>query len=316
MKRFLVAFFVSAGPAFAQVPVPVPPAANPPCTNPTLTRAGLVPEFIADFNPAGSGAQFSMIGIVDGFAYPAGYTPPNLGWIANPPMTPQCIDQTPWNGDFGGVGGNFNGDRFAIVLDIATAPGAPAQKNMQVLQIKSSPDSAGNWHGGILSTLDGNGAGFHTRGGGGEVLECTAKLPAGIGQWPACWANGFKWGSGHELDFMETYGGWPASVHFSDHCWGCSPVTANEVGTGGGVRLDPVNVYQTYRNYAVEILPSGTEDFYVDGVCVGELVPTNPADSLKPMGLLIDLASDGGWGTSGVTNPSYAYFSDLRASHR
>jgi hypothetical protein len=114
---------------------------------------------------------------------------------------------------------------------------------------------------------------------------------------------------------METYGGWPASVHFGDHCWGCSPVTANEVAAGG-VRLDPANVYQTYRNYAVEILPNGTEDFYVDNICVGELVPTNPTDALKPMGLLVDLASNGGWGTSGITNPSYMYISALRAWHR
>src|SRR5208282_2845329 len=119
MMRFVFAFLLlSIGTVYAQVPIPVPPSANPPCTNPALNRTGLVPEFIADFYPAGSGGQFSTIGIVDGYTYPTNYTPPNgLTWIANPPASPQFIDHTPWGGDFGGVGGNFNNDRFSIIWD-------------------------------------------------------------------------------------------------------------------------------------------------------------------------------------------------------
>ncbi|MDP4276471.1 MAG: glycoside hydrolase family 16 protein [Bacteroidota bacterium] len=129
-------------------------------------------------------------------------------------------------------------------------------------------------------------------------VEIRAKLPRGIGTWPALWLLGESmsavgWPECGELDVMEHVGKHPGYIHSSVH---------NQSGYGNtpytGHRLvkDP---FETFHLYAVDWTKNQLT-FSVDGKRVHRYAPIRktpnnwPFD--QPMYVIFNLAIGGDWG--------------------
>jgi len=129
------------------------------------------------------------------------------------------------------------------------------------------------------------------------LIEIRAKIPQGIGTWPALWMlgenmNKVGWPKCGELDIMEHVGKHPGYIHSSVH---------NESGHGqtpytGIIQLqDPFNNYHLYGlDWTKEYIR-----FFVDDKLIYQYAPrkteTNwPFD--KPMYFIFNIAIGGNWG--------------------
>jgi len=97
-------------------------------------------------------------------------------------------------------------------------------------------------------------------------VEFRAKLPRGIGTWPALWlmpedlkGYGKGWPDSGEIDVMEHVGHRPgevlSTVHTGQYNW--------PAGTQRGGHIQVDDVFDTWHTYAVEWAPGGL-DFFVD----------------------------------------------------
>lgn len=130
-------------------------------------------------------------------------------------------------------------------------------------------------------------------------IEVRAKLPKGLGTWPAIWMlgdniNQIGWPSCGEIDIMEYVGFNPTQVHATVHAKGKKDW---HISKGGHIRLDGIE--DRMAVYAVE-WTKDKMDFFVDDQKYFSL-DTNKFDSLgKPFDLphylIINLAIGGGWG--------------------
>jgi beta-glucanase (GH16 family) len=120
---------------------------------------------------------------------------PGTRWIAH----------TPWSGDFGGA-------RFADPQE-----GFPFTIENGILRIEARKDEDGEWRSGLLASVDPKGNGFVQQYG---YFEMRARLPQGVGLWPAFWLIG-KDRSNYtaEIDVMEFYGDKPEGYSSVVHVW-------------------------------------------------------------------------------------------------
>jgi len=129
-------------------------------------------------------------------------------------------------------------------------------------------------------------------------MEIRAKIPAGLGTWPAIWMLGENitekgWPACGELDIMEHVGKHPGYVHCSVHNlagYGETPYT-------GIVQIE--HLFDSFHTYSLE----WTEDkisFAVDGKTVYRYTPERktkenwPFD--LPMFFIFNVAVGGNWG--------------------
>ncbi len=200
---------------------------------------------------------------------------------------------TPWNGDFGDA--VFSDPDPAVFK--STADG---------LEIVASQRADGKWQSGLISSAwaDNNpDAGFTQKYG---YFEMTAKLPDGMGTWPAFWLIGSdKRGASAEIDIVEYYGGFPRYFHATEHVWvnGQNQLlrSVKEEVPAGQLSLH-------FNKFGVLITPQ-TTSFYINRQEFWS-TPT-PPNYRQPMYMLIDLALGSGWPISGLKSPVIMRIKDI-----
>lgn len=200
---------------------------------------------------------------------------------------PSWIAHTPYGGDFGD--GGFVTSAYSI--------------NNGILSIKAQNTGSG-WTCGLLSTVDTSYNGFSQTYG---YFEARMLLPAGMGTWPAFWLGGIvpSGTPSPEIDVFEMYGNWPTIVHETYHTW--------------------LNNQETQVNYTTATISDTSVNWHIYGVLVTPIYITwyidgnqvfqiqTPAAAKVPLYMMVDYALGGGWGESGVGNPSYTQVDWVRA---
>ena len=131
-------------------------------------------------------------------------------------------------------------------------------------------------------------------------VEVRAKIPTGIGAWPAIWMLGVNraqvgWPACGEIDVMENVGFDPLAIHASVH----TSAYNHTIGTQKTAIVNVANPWDDFHVYAMEWYQDRI-DVFVDGQKYftfrneGTGSPTWPFD--KPQYLLINLAIGGSWG--------------------
>lgn len=129
-------------------------------------------------------------------------------------------------------------------------------------------------------------------------FEVRAKLPGGIGAWPAIWMLGDNiqetpWPACGEIDIMEYVGHRKNQVHFTVHAQNDGKHTQK------GVAIDFPPAEKKFAVYTLEWTEESMK-FFVDDILGLEFkrgdiaIDTWPFD--KPHYLLLNLAIGGGWG--------------------
>ena len=204
---------------------------------------------------------------------PAG---PGTTWIAH----------TPWHGDFGD----------AVFED----PGSqgPFSIGPHGLRITASRDARGIWHSGLIASMDRDGAGqkgFAQRFG---YFEMRARLPVGMGTWPAFWLIGTqKQIAGSEIDVMEFYGGFPTYFHNVMHLFkgGADVLEQNHLA-----KISPEKLASDFNDFGVLVEKDRTS-FFFNRRAIWQM-PT-PAAYDQPFYILADLAIGGGWPHDSLASP-------------
>jgi hypothetical protein len=213
---------------------------------------------------------------------------PGTRWIAH----------TPYAGDFGDAG-------FADPME-----GFPFTVKDGVLQIEAKK-VGDRWRSGLLCSVDPEGQGFSQKFG---YFEMRAKLPKGLGTWPAFWLMGVpqlvepkdkKTLTQIEIDVVEQYGVGPNALHTTLHLWGPGDFHRGEGDTS--------------------LVTGMTDDFHTYGVLVEEDFTTfyfdrselrkerTPKEAKVPLYLMVDLALGGGWPIDRTPNPSHLLVDYVRA---
>jgi beta-glucanase (GH16 family) len=129
-----------------------------------------------------------------------------------------------------------------------------------------------------------------------------AKLPKGVGTWPAVWMLGKNistagWPRGGEIDIMEHVGYDEGTVHGTIH----SEAYNHVKNTQKGRQITVPDVTQAYHLYAIE-WTADRIDFYVDNqkyntvdkAILGNSEAQWPFD--QPFFLILNVAVGGNWG--------------------
>jgi len=209
---------------------------------------------------------------------------PNTRWIAH----------TPWNGDFGDA-------QF-----IDPRPDAPFAVSHGMLTITMDRKD-GKWRSGLLASADRDGRGFMQAGGG--YYEMRAKLPGGVGVWPAFWLGAIaKPGErSPEIDALEYYGHNPSAYMVTTHVW------VDGKGVDGEAVKVPVPsrlLESGFHLYGVGI-DKDWVTFFLDRKALAR-IPSRP-EYLKPMLILLNLGAGGGWPIAGMPERSVMTVDYVRA---
>ena len=145
-----------------------------------------------------------------------------------------------------------------------------------------------------------------TKGKGDFVygrFEARAKLPSGIGTWPAIWLlfsdtpYGNKgWPENGEIDIMEHVGFDPDHVHGTIHCAAFNHVQGTQKGTKKAVK----GLEEEFHTYRCDWTPNNIKIFVDDQEYFSFDKPENatwkewPFD--HPHHLILNIAVGGGWG--------------------
>ncbi|MDM8530345.1 CIA30 family protein [Anaerolineales bacterium HSG25] len=132
-------------------------------------------------------------------------------------------------------------------------------------------------------------------------IEARAKVPAGVGLWPAFWGlgndifTGVPWPASGEIDVMEYVGQHPNDVLGTIH----GPGYAGGTGVGGK-HVFSNNVADTYHTFRVDWTPDGIK-WYVDDINYFNATPSDiPADKDwvydHPFFLILNVAVGGNLG--------------------
>lgn len=131
-------------------------------------------------------------------------------------------------------------------------------------------------------------------------VEVKAKLPTGVGMWPAIWMLGSNidkvpWPACGEIDIMENVGYDPDTIHGNVH----TKAYNHTIGTNKGTGIKVTSPYKEFHIYAVEWFEDHI-DFFVDDQKYFSFLnehKTNdewPFD--KPHYLILNIAVGGNWG--------------------
>lgn len=137
-------------------------------------------------------------------------------------------------------------------------------------------------------------------------VEVCAKLPLGLGSWPAIWMMGTDirdkgWPECGEIDIMENVGFEPNRIYATVHTPGTRK-DASKVKQGNSLMLE--DAHTAFHVYAVEWYPDRL-DFFLDGRKYHTYAKESTLPDYwrfdKPQYLLLNLAFGGAWGgTKGV----------------
>jgi len=131
-------------------------------------------------------------------------------------------------------------------------------------------------------------------------VEVRAKLPTGVGTWPAIWMlgenrNQIGWPACGEIDIMENVGYDPDTIHANIH----TKAYNHSIGTNKGNRIGIQKPYDNYNIYAVNWF-EGRMDFFVNDSLYFSFKNEGTGNDVwpfdKPHYLLINLAIGGAWG--------------------
>lgn len=148
-------------------------------------------------------------------------------------------------------------------------------------------------------------------------VEVRAKLPTGVGTWPAIWMlgtsirNGTNWPDCGEIDIMENVGFDPDVIHGNVHTKAYNHV----LGTNKGNKVTVEKPYEDFHIYSIEWYENRIE-FFIDGTRYFVFDNENSGSETwpfdKPHYLILNLAIGGGWGgQQGIDNtifPQKYYF--------
>lgn len=133
-------------------------------------------------------------------------------------------------------------------------------------------------------------------------IEARAKVPTGIGTWPAIWMlceniTTVDWPQCGEIDILENVGFDPRKVHANIHVEAYN----HSIGTGRGNRMDVGEPWKGFHIYAVEWWPDRIE-FFFDDKRYFVFRKEKDADAVwpfhRPHFLILNLAIGGSWGGS------------------
>ncbi|HEY3695994.1 glycoside hydrolase family 16 protein [Phenylobacterium sp.] len=208
-------------------------------------------------------------------------------------------NHTPWNGDFGDAG-------FA-----APGPDGPFSRGAKGMNITARRGADGRWSSGLISSRDRDGPegrGFVQQYG---YFEIDAKLPSGMGVWPAFWLIGVdKSESSAEIDVMEYYGGFPRYYHCVAHIWrGGKDVLSRDFL----IRVQDNLLTDQFNKFGVLIEPE-TTTFYLNHRVVGAM--ETPPEYRQPFYILANLAIGGGWPIEKLTTPKTMEIARIRVYRR
>lgn len=141
-------------------------------------------------------------------------------------------------------------------------------------------------------------------------LEVRARLPKGIGSWPAIWMLGANikevgWPKCGEIDIMEHVGFDPNVIHGTVHTQTYNHMRGTQLGKK--IRVD--DVYNEYHVYSIEWTPERI-DFLVDGVVYNTVFNQHKTTDEWPFDqtfhLKINNAIGGDWGgQKGIDDTSF-----------
>jgi beta-glucanase (GH16 family) len=128
-------------------------------------------------------------------------------------------------------------------------------------------------------------------------VEVRAKIPSGVGTWPAIWMLGANidqvgWPSCGEVDIMENVGFDPLKIYGTIH------TLAGSGGNGKGSNVTLANPWEDFHVYAIEWYADRI-DFFVDGQKYFTYANDGSSRAWpfdKPQYLLLNLALGGAWG--------------------
>ncbi|MCG2460653.1 glycoside hydrolase family 16 protein [Flavobacteriaceae bacterium F89] len=132
------------------------------------------------------------------------------------------------------------------------------------------------------------------------IIEVKAKLPKGVGQWPAIWMLGKNidqvgWPKSGEIDIMEQVGYEPEVVHGTVH----TETYNHTKGTQKGQTVFIDNPYDEFHVFAVEWTPEKI-DFLLDGKVYFVFNNDNKSENEwpfdQPFYLKLNIAIGGDWG--------------------
>lgn len=213
---------------------------------------------------------------------------PGSRWIAH----------TPWGGDFGDA-------RF-----VDPRPGFPFTVDNGILRIEARRNENGQWESGLLASVDPDGTGFSQQYG---YFEMRAKLPAGLGLWPAFWLDSFipkdVPDPSIEIDVIEHYSQFPKAYESIVTVWPKDPkVTKTSVRK---VHTVPEGILSAgFHTYGVSVDPEWTV-FYFDRAEIWRV--KTPTEHKHKLMILVNLAMGAGWPITDTPNPSYMYVDYVRA---
>jgi hypothetical protein len=211
---------------------------------------------------------------------------PGTVWIAH----------TPWHGDFGDAKFDNPG------------PNGPFSVDAAGLAITAHRDAAGNWHSGLICSMDKDGPGQQGFAQQYGYFEMKAELPSGSGTWPAFWLIGIhKKPVASEIDVVEYYGGFDQYFHSVEHVWALG---ADQLHQDHLTHIRAGQLSSQFNTYGVLITPK-TTSFYFDRSLVWS-TPT-PPEYQQPMYLLANLAIGGGWPSQALRSPIVMRIAYIRA---
>jgi beta-glucanase (GH16 family) len=132
-------------------------------------------------------------------------------------------------------------------------------------------------------------------------IEVKAKLPTGVGTWPAIWMlgnvinEGTGWPACGEIDIMENVGYDPDTIHANIH----TEAYNHAIKTNKGNRIGVAKPYENYNVYALEWFEDHM-DFFLNDSLYFSFKNEGTGNSVwpfdKPHYLLINFAVGGAWG--------------------
>jgi beta-glucanase (GH16 family) len=132
-------------------------------------------------------------------------------------------------------------------------------------------------------------------------FEVRAKVPVGVGTWPAIWMLGSNirqvgWPMCGEIDIMEHVGFDPTMIHGNIH----TKAYHHSIGTNKGGSIELEKPWENFHVYAVEWFEDRI-NFFVDDIKYFTFQKESDTDDAlwpfnKPHFLILNLAIGGNWG--------------------
>ncbi len=202
-------------------------------------------------------------------------------------------DESKWAYDTGGHG--FGNNELQYYTE-ARSKNVRIKDGVLIIEAHKETYEGNDYTSGKLVT-DGKAAWKYGR------IEVRAKLPSGVGTWPAIWMLPEEWNYGDvgwpengEIDIMEHVGYDPNVVHGTIHCEAYN----HSIGTQKGGTIRAPDAMQTFHDYKIE-WNENKIDFYMDDSLYftfendgQDNYKTWPFD--KEFYLILNLAIGGNWG--------------------